>query len=226
MNISNSIYNSIYPIQYYLFNICEAHPQMRNNDHWCVVKTDLSAYGISFEDLIEFLDINGALICELGTNTGSYFDIDKGKRVVMSFYPSIVVDRTKLQSNNFSIKEFGKFLIVKKGSKPIWLEDRCMDYDSREQLIASRNSSEYQEFRNMVLRRDRFCQCCGYDKNHKHMVVHHIMGFKNYPTLGYNEDNGIVLCKWCHEKYHSIYGKKNPNAVTFAKFMNKYGVIR
>ena len=93
----------------------------------------------------------------------------------------------------------------------------------KEEIVSSRNSPEYDEFRNMVLRRDRYCQCCGYDKNHKHLVVHHIFGFKNYPQLGYNEDNGITLCKWCHERYHSIYGKKNPNPVTFGEYMRKYG---
>lgn len=127
---------------------------------------------------------------------------------------------------NYSLEEFyGECYldITKLASEPLFLEDNCSDYDSNEYIIISRNSPEYIEFRNMVLRRDRYCQCCGYDKNHKHLVVHHIFGFKNYPQLGYNEDNGITLCKWCHEKYHSIYGKKNPNPVTFGEYMRKYG---
>ena len=86
--------------------------------------------------------------------------------------------------------------------------------------IDDRTSKDYDAWKKSVLLRDKVCQCCGVNK---HLHVHHIFGFKKYPELRHNKDNGIVLCKWCHEKYHSLYGKKNPNPVTFSEYMNKYG---
>ena len=54
------------------------------------------------------------------------------------------------------------------------------DEENKENLLSERNSTKYQEWRNMVLVRDGECQCCGYNK---HLHVHHIFGFKKYPKL-------------------------------------------
>ena len=54
------------------------------------------------------------------------------------------------------------------------------------------------------------------------LQVHHIFGYKEYPELALDTGNGIVLCQFCHDKYQSIYGLKEINAVKFAKFMRRF----
>ena len=84
--------------------------------------------------------------------------------------------------------------------------------------IVSRNDTQYLSWRQSVLKRDGVCQCCGSSHN---LEVHHIFSYKDYPELRINNNNGIVLCKDCHNKYHARYGRdgtKN-NAITLYSFI-------
>jgi hypothetical protein len=84
---------------------------------------------------------------------------------------------------------------------------------------STRDSPKYREWRKQVLERDGHkCQCCGGDK---HLVTHHIFSYKEYPLLRCSVDNGITLCKWCHGKYHSYYGKK-ANARTLMEHYKRF----
>lgn len=82
---------------------------------------------------------------------------------------------------------------------------------------------EYGNWRDQVIKRDKFCQCCGYD-NIENLEVHHDFGYKEYPELATDINNGIVLCKWCHDKYHSIYGLKNINPRDLVEFIKNHAV--
>ena len=96
--------------------------------------------------------------------------------------------------------------------------------DTLEEDIANRESdSDYRIFRENVLSRDNYkCQCCGLKKK---LHVHHIFSYKYYSSLRTDVNNGITLCKYCHQKYHTIYGnKRNVNAETFSKFMRDFGI--
>lgn len=101
------------------------------------------------------------------------------------------------------------------------------DYNNKDTLeedIVNRESdSDYRIFRGNVLSRDNHkCQCCGLKKK---LHVHHIFSYRYYPSLRTDVNNGITLCKYCHQKYHTIYGnKRNVNAETFSKFMRDFGV--
>jgi len=75
------------------------------------------------------------------------------------------------------------------------------------------------EWRKNVLARDQKCVICG---GEKHLEAHHIFGYKGYPELRDNVDNGITLCQFCHGNYHSQYGVKNPNPVTFVNFIKGF----
>ena len=85
------------------------------------------------------------------------------------------------------------------------------------------SDSDYRIFRKNVLDRDNHkCQCCGLEKK---LQVHHIFSSKYYPSLKNDVNNGITLCKYCHQKYHTIYrNKHNVNAETFSKFMRDFGI--
>ena len=104
---------------------------------------------------------------------------------------------------------------------------KYLNHDNKNTLeedIANRESdSDYRIFRENVLSRDHYkCQCCGLKKK---LHVHHIFSYKYYSSLRTDVNNGITLCKYCHQKYHTIYGnKRNVNAETFSKFMRDFGI--
>jgi len=63
-----------------------------------------------------------------------------------------------------------------------------------------RHSAEWKEWRKKVYERDNYtCRGCGYEKG-KTLNPHHILPLRDFPHLKYSLDNGITLCKTCHEK--------------------------
>lgn len=95
---------------------------------------------------------------------------------------------------------------------------------SDDQINSSREykTRGYSDWRKNILNRDKVCQCCGFDK---HLQVHHLFGYEEYPEIAVDNGNGVVLCKFCHEKYHSIYGLKNINPLDYIKFINRFGLL-
>lgn len=100
----------------------------------------------------------------------------------------------------------------------------CGNKEALEEDTSNREPDfDYSIFRENILSRDNHkCQCCGLEKK---LHVHHIFSSKYYPSLKNDVNNGITLCKYCHQKYHTIYGNKNNvNAETFSKFMRDFGI--
>ncbi len=65
----------------------------------------------------------------------------------------------------------------------------------------------YKQFRLQVLKRDRFtCKMCKVKGRRVRLNVHHIMKWASAASLRYDVDNGITLCRKCHD---SIKGKEN-----------------
>ena len=83
------------------------------------------------------------------------------------------------------------------------------------------NIPGYSRFKKKVLERDKVCVCCGYDDN---LEVHHLYGAKENPELATDVDNAVVLCRFCHLKYHQIYSRYNINPQDFEEFMNRFQV--
>ena len=80
--------------------------------------------------------------------------------------------------------------------------------------------TDYSKFRYRVKKRDDFrCVVCGSKSN---TVVHHLNGFKKYPDMAIDDNNGVTLCKSCHDKYHDEYGFEDINAADFMRFMKKH----
>lgn len=76
------------------------------------------------------------------------------------------------------------------------------------------NDPIYKEFRNKVLKRDKFkCRMC---KNKNKLNVHHLMKWSSASTLRYDTDNGITLCEDCHR---SICGKETYYAEYFRQLI-------
>lgn len=99
----------------------------------------------------------------------------------------------------------------------------CGNKEALEDTSNREPDFDYSIFRENILSRDNHkCQCCGLEKK---LHVHHIFSSKYYPSLKNDVNNGITLCKYCHQKYHTIYGNKhNVNAETFSKFMRDFGI--
>jgi hypothetical protein len=67
-------------------------------------------------------------------------------------------------------------------------------------IIRELNVKQHNKWRNSVMSRDKYtCKRCGYKGSRKKDIqAHHIKTFANYPTLRYEVNNGITLCKKCH----------------------------
>ena len=69
-----------------------------------------------------------------------------------------------------------------------------------------RNSLDYKEWRKNVFGRDDYtCQKCGVRGGN--LNAHHIEGYNNNPELRTETENGITLCKDCHQNFHHQYGR-------------------
>jgi len=69
------------------------------------------------------------------------------------------------------------------------------------ELDKLRRTPEYEAWRIAVLERDEYkCQHC--EKTGGRLHAHHIKRFKPHPELRYDVDNGITLCRQCHEDLH------------------------
>jgi hypothetical protein len=67
-------------------------------------------------------------------------------------------------------------------------------------------SAEYKEWRKKVYIRDQYrCKMPGCNSNSRDIAAHHIYPKKIYPEKKFDINNGITLCRYCHEK---TYGKE------------------
>lgn len=65
-----------------------------------------------------------------------------------------------------------------------------------------RNTKDYRIWRKNVFIRDNFtCQHCG--RTNIKLHAHHIKQFSQFPELRFNINNGISLCKNCHDRIHT-----------------------
>ena len=148
---------------------------------------------------------------------GVLCDDDTSKTLDIELDNSIA-DFDKYHNGN-KVEAFG---IFKKNTFHV-IDMVIIEENAIEPLPVNRNSETpgYNNWRKSIINRDKVCQCCGYDK---HLEAHHMFGYKENPELAVNEHNGITLCKFCHDKYHSLYGLKDINPVDFVDFVKRFGV--
>lgn len=128
--------------------------------------------------------------------------------------------------NGDHVKLIGRYDPIKYrgGNIQLLVSDAVKIEESDEPITITREDEVpgYDNWRKQVLSRDnQQCVCCGLDK---HLHVHHLFGYRENPELAVNENNGVTLCKFCHDKYHSVYGLKNINPIDFIDFIKRYGV--
>ncbi len=62
------------------------------------------------------------------------------------------------------------------------------------------------------------CQCCG-ELNPRPIIAHHLDGFHWNKELRFDVNNGITLCKKCHDSFHKKYGYKRNTKEQFQDFL-------
>lgn len=82
-----------------------------------------------------------------------------------------------------------------KGGRP-----KKHDPDEATEAKKARNSSEYKDWKRSVFERDNYtCQLCGSKKD---LQAHHKLDFVEFPDKRFDVDNGLTLCRSCHNKIH------------------------
>ena len=83
-------------------------------------------------------------------------------------------------------------------NNPHWKGGKCSA------TIKSKASLNYKLWKEAVNARDKYtCQDCG-GKDKSIMETHHIKPYATFPEGRFDVENGITLCKYCHQLRHTI----------------------
>lgn len=81
---------------------------------------------------------------------------------------------------------------------------------------------EYQKWRSDVFARDNYsCRLCG-KRSNGDIVAHHLDGYNWCKEKRTYVNNGITLCKGCHNAFHKKYGNGNNTKEQWEVFANEY----
>ena len=79
----------------------------------------------------------------------------------------------------------------------------------------------YYQWRKIVFERDNYtCQKCG--QRGGKLRAHHKESYCDHKNLRLVVENGVTLCKTCHENFHKKYGAK-PNTAQLNEFLAERG---
>lgn len=134
-------------------------------------------------------------------------------------HPSPETSEKKRQSMKRLISEGKLTSLFKEGHTP-WLKNKTAEEDPRilnqenhwhwkggisPTYVKIRNSIETKQWREKVFKRDHWiCREC--EQVGGKLRPHHIRPFAKYPDLRFDVNNGITLCKKCHDK---VRGKED-----------------
>lgn len=86
-----------------------------------------------------------------------------------------------------------KHLLVKKYSKPVF--DGMNDF--------YQSTDAYKKWKKRVLHKYNYeCFRCN---NKSHLEVHHLYSKRAYPIYRMKYENGVVLCRPCHQEFHEVH---------------------
>lgn len=91
-----------------------------------------------------------------------------------------------------------------------------------EERISGRflNAPEYKKWRTNIFKKDNYtCQCCG-DNKGGNLRAHHLDGYDWCEERRMDINNGITLCKECHDNFHYVYGYGGNTKEQFEEWLN------
>ncbi len=138
-----------------------------------------------------------------------------GNRDVISFEKFKLGQRCyECRNNKISKSLKGRNFPERRGENhPNWKYDK-----SDEDRVKERKFYDYHQWRESVFERDNFtCQCCS--KVGHELNAHHLDGWNWCIEKRLDVDNGITLCKICHDEFHEMYGKGNNTKEQFMEFL-------
>lgn len=145
-------------------------------------------------------------------------DIDKGKpRRGKKHSPESIIKIRKSRIKNrvvsncfFCNKPFERVYSTFNRSEKSFCSNECFRQYLKENRVIPNDitdSAEYKEWRKKVYARDSYrCQMPGCNSKTKSIAAHHIYPKRSFPEKQFDLNNGITLCKKCHER---TYGKEN-----------------
>ena len=134
----------------------------------------------------------------------------------------ITLSEYKNHKHHFCSKEcYGKWKRVQVQGKnnPAYKPELTDEY--RQQYIEDKRvGSKMDEWRKQVFERDNYtCQHCGKETHNNR--AHHKDGYNWCIDRRHDVDNGVTLCKECHDEFHHIYGYGNNTEQQFNEWNNK-----
>lgn len=82
----------------------------------------------------------------------------------------------------------------------VMYKKRLHEYHGSRQSRASR---QYDKWRTRAIMRDnQACRICGETYR---LEVHHLFSWEHYPRYRFAKENGVTLCKPCHDDFHLNY---------------------
>lgn len=84
------------------------------------------------------------------------------------------------------------------------------------EISGARHRSKYKNWRKSIFERNNYkCQLCNHNGNENNkLCTHHIYPVDDFPELVYDIDNGITLCRKCHEYF-------SKNELSFIDFFER-----
>jgi len=75
-----------------------------------------------------------------------------------------------------------------------------------------------------VKKRDDFiCQICG--ATNTYLNSHHCNSWDTFENQRFDIDNGITLCRECHENFHAVYGSGKNTRFQFDEYQKLASII-
>lgn len=106
----------------------------------------------------------------------------------------------------------------KGGKSPAWNPNK-----TDEEREIGRSYPEYTEWRKNIYERDDYvCQICG--NKGGVLNAHHIEGYAKNPEFRIILENGITLCKDCHNNFHHKYGRYNNTKKQLIELIESYKI--
>lgn len=78
--------------------------------------------------------------------------------------------------------------------------------------------------KNIKIRDGYRCQVCS--KRGGRIHAHHMNAWSYFIEQRYDLKNGVTLCTFCHDKFHSIFGKGENTIFQFVQFKKMFSLVK